>query len=427
MKYAPSILFLFLFTVFGATADAPPTPHTVYDPSPNHLWNRLNQSLFIRTAPDGRQYGTNELDIMYWDMTTNLLSGASHQEALAILDEFINTHGEKLIQDPLKKALLQRDLWALFDWSVRMENWRYKPEREELQKRLAVVIQRLEMTTNEIAALPDNYIAAEDDGLHDLPNGLFQTNSGWINIRNFNANLTAPAHEIGFSGHSIFFVFFRDADGRKAGLDYLKQLNAISPRFVSMSDSDPLKGLLPLNPALPQFPINSQWALVRHMCVIDVDGRIRPTHVTEGIQVRTYLKIERVYGTPDLNGDQPPQHFDEFRMSRDMHASLYHLAADQKDFVSNYFPAGFEPFEWLPPDQINLDQRIRILAECSGCHSDPGIYSVNSFTSFLSGTPLPQTTQLAEDGSDYEATQITSWKNTQSNWRLLQSLWIQTQ
>ena len=30
---------------------------TIYDPDPRHLWNQLNQTLFERTAPDGKQFG----------------------------------------------------------------------------------------------------------------------------------------------------------------------------------------------------------------------------------------------------------------------------------------------------------------------------------------------------------------------------------
>lgn len=33
-------------------------------------------------------------------------------------EEFIVTHGERLIDDPLKRAFLQRDLWAVFDHLV---------------------------------------------------------------------------------------------------------------------------------------------------------------------------------------------------------------------------------------------------------------------------------------------------------------------
>src|SRR5207302_2058001 len=90
---------------------------TVYDSDPYHLWNRLNDALFVRAGPDGIKYGPEELDVLYWHRTMNLLTGASYQQATNVLDEFIDSHGEKLVRDPLKKALLQRDLWALFDWT----------------------------------------------------------------------------------------------------------------------------------------------------------------------------------------------------------------------------------------------------------------------------------------------------------------------
>jgi hypothetical protein len=110
----------------------------------------LNETLFARTAQDGKKFGLDELDILYWVSTKNLLIEPSHCQALAILGEFINTHGEKLIRDPLKRALLQRDLWELFDWSA--PAWHDSDrERRELQVRLVLAIQRLALTTNEIA------------------------------------------------------------------------------------------------------------------------------------------------------------------------------------------------------------------------------------------------------------------------------------
>jgi hypothetical protein len=37
---------------------------------------------------------------------------------LHLLDELLHTDAENLIRDPVKRALLQRDLWAVFDWSA---------------------------------------------------------------------------------------------------------------------------------------------------------------------------------------------------------------------------------------------------------------------------------------------------------------------
>ena len=75
----------FCFNAIALKASDTTNENTIYDSDTNHLWNRLNETLFERTAQDGKKYGLDELDILYWDRTTNLLTGGSHQQALSIL------------------------------------------------------------------------------------------------------------------------------------------------------------------------------------------------------------------------------------------------------------------------------------------------------------------------------------------------------
>ena len=89
-------------------------------------------------------------------MTLNLLSGPSNREALTRLDEFLNTHAERLISDPLKRAMFQRDLWAIFDWTVRRSN-NPPPEVAELQLGLTKAMRRLALTTEQIRVLTGTY------------------------------------------------------------------------------------------------------------------------------------------------------------------------------------------------------------------------------------------------------------------------------
>src|SRR3990172_196267 len=89
---------------------------SVYHPDPGHIWNRVFRQFYRRTAADGKEYGLGELDPLLWFDTTYLLNGISHQQAIQGLDEFLTTHAENLIDDPLKRAMFQRDLWAVFDW-----------------------------------------------------------------------------------------------------------------------------------------------------------------------------------------------------------------------------------------------------------------------------------------------------------------------
>ena len=206
---AAIIIAAVLFNAIILKASDAPDGNTIYDSDTNHLWNRLNETLFVRKAQDSKKYGLDELDILYWVRTTNLLAGASHQQALSILDEFINTHGEKLVHDPLKRALLQRDLWELFDWAavpVPYYRAQFPKARRELESRLAVAIRRLALTTNEIASLPDNYKQTKTNDAPDLPYGLSQTNGDWVGVSDNSDLLTTPTHVASFEGHSTFQV-----------------------------------------------------------------------------------------------------------------------------------------------------------------------------------------------------------------------------
>ncbi len=127
------------------------TEWRLYDRNPDHVWNRLYRSFYGRAAADGREYGYDELDPLLWDSTKRHLSGESHDRAIRVLDEFLRIHAERLIPDPLKRAILQRDLWAVFDWAAGA------PEPKSLQVKLAQVIRRLALSDNEIRSLPDNY------------------------------------------------------------------------------------------------------------------------------------------------------------------------------------------------------------------------------------------------------------------------------
>src|SRR5712691_7454101 len=132
-----------------------------YDADPQHLWNRLYASLFVRSGPDGLEYGQDEIDPLLWPSSKYLLIQPRHQQALALLDEFISNHGEKLIADPLKRALFQHDLWSIFNWladpnpEYRKGTSELMSQRRELRDRLARTIDGLAVTDKQILYLPD--------------------------------------------------------------------------------------------------------------------------------------------------------------------------------------------------------------------------------------------------------------------------------
>jgi hypothetical protein len=93
----------------------PPT-RAIYASDPDHIWNRLFRLFYVRHTLDGQRYGGDELDPYLWWQTKYLLSDSSHDEALKLLDKFLEQHSERAVTDPLKRALFQRDLLAIYDW-----------------------------------------------------------------------------------------------------------------------------------------------------------------------------------------------------------------------------------------------------------------------------------------------------------------------
>jgi hypothetical protein len=432
---------LMVLTVQPALAEG---GDTIYAQDPCHLWNRLNETLFSRTAPDGKRFGLDELDILYWRSTKYLLESPSREKALAVLDEFIDTNGERLVRDPLKRAWLQRDLWELFDWSA-------KPFRDPatarscrgLQSRLVVLLRRVALTTNEIQLLPDNYAQSVTD---NLPRGLFQTNGDWVAVRDQSDELTAPSHVSSFDGHSAFTVHLRVPGGRAAAEAYLQKLSSFARtnqlwayqtnRFLWVNTNEPLD-LLELNPAIPQFPPKTDWALVRRMVLIDADGKLQPTRFVESIQLRHYLTIKKtsfVTVTNELGyavpAQVPQQGVYEFQFNRRDGGRLRELEQKERGFAFVHFRGkGIDPFEMdssfngnRKPEPDSKRLQSVVLETCGQCHSSRGIFSVNSYTRFLSASvQAPASFVEAVRGQDQS--EETYWKQRQYDWGLLQGLW----
>jgi hypothetical protein len=169
-----------------------------------------------------------------------------------------------------------------------------------------------------------------------------------------------------------------------------------------------------LNPDLPQFPTNTEWALVRRMCVIDAEGQIQVTPLVESIQVRHYLEIP-----PDRNTLDRAQQFTEFVMSRRQGGALRRVADGEKEF-RQFMSMGTDPFE---SSRAAPDFQHDVLNSCTTCHSGSGIYSVRTY-SF--GGQGPQTPELLEGNPMWEAEATIGWKHQRFEWGLLQGLWDRT-
>jgi hypothetical protein len=447
MKLATTVVFSFLL-LLGSLRETPAAISNpeesgnapkIYDSNPNHIWNRLYDAFFIRKDQTGATYGADELDPLLWRETEHLLAGPSHQRALSILDEFLRTHAENQIRHPAKRALLQHNLWAVFDWSA-LSGGDHVAERRELQLRLAEVLRRLALTPKEIKSLPDNYAQAVASGAfareydpanYDrafLPPDLLQPLGPWVCIRG-DGGPVAEGHVGGFSGRSRFLVFVHLPQGRKATQDYFQVLWNVPEPWVT-GERDPTWG--ELNPTLPQFPAGTQVALLRQMMLFDRNGTLVATPITESVQIRVYRVITARHDQNNVSLDWPAarteQDFYEVRLSAaqlfaGQAGGLRAIARSETEFPV-FQTQGMDSFELAAKKHVPLEKSAgRILDRCAGCHSAPGINSLQSRRQLLKPNRPQRDLDPPYDSPWWETQNALVWKANHYDWGLLNGYW----
>ena len=192
------------------------------------------------------------------------------KKLIAVLDEFLNHHGEGRSTGDLKQALLLSDVWAAFDLAVSGAGG---SQSQPIESRLARVIGKLRMQPSAILRLPDNYVqavqsaqfAGDFDPSHPeqvfLPPDLFAPDSPWVKIQDGGGRLVTPFHTALLSGRSVFTVFIRCPGGRQATLAYLQTLNLYpTPWELNPSDigtSYPSGAKVRMNPLRPDERLRS--------------------------------------------------------------------------------------------------------------------------------------------------------------------------
>jgi hypothetical protein len=331
-----------------------------------------------------------------------------------VLDEFLASHGEKLIADPLRRAIFQRDLWAVFDWSDNTDPRHGSIDtRRALQVRLARLMQRVALTRAEIERLPDNFTeAAETNELPILPVGLSKPDGPWVPLIPRGGEPAALAHTSGFGGRSLFLVFLRLPGGREETLAYLKRLSEYPEPWVLQRDSNESR-IVP-SPLLPQFAPGTQVLLMRRMMLLDQEGNVVPTHLTELLQIRVYTEVG---ATGQANS--------EFRLSRErlfaqQGGGLRTIGPDDKKF-SVFMTQGNDAFE-SPHRHEGLERSPPVLESCVSCHRESGIHSVLTYTHSLK-TLIYRPPELNFWSLTQQAMGTVFWKQRRHDLGLLQGLW----
>ena len=402
----------------------------------------------VRTAPDGQRVA-DDLFPYLWGSTQYLLRPPAHDEALRVLDEFLETHGEKLVADPQKRLLLQRDLWAVFDWcapgpedaaailraileggdlprpSPKAKETaallrlllkdrdlpRPTPKADEaaaaaLRGRLAKAIGRLALSPSEIAALPDNYRAAVrahafpseyDPARREqtyFPADLLDADGPWLCVE---AESQTHANAVG--GRSLFLTFVQVPGGKRATEDYLNALHSHS-----------------------QFPAGTRMALLRQALAIDDAGQVVLTNVTESLQVRVCRRKD------DWNDP-----FDVYQFDLDRRAwagggpGFHALGPDdrslwvfQRDFLDPFETPAKGPGDELAGVLTNAPTPT--LQNCGSCHNQFGLNSLRSLPSFSGATSSRDHGKVAPTLPAAARERAVRTKSKRDDWRMLHQL-----
>lgn len=351
---------------------------TVYDSHPRHLWNRLHDALHVRLDGEGRD-DPGDLDPFLWQSSPCREQGERYKRAATVLNEFNAERGERLITDPRKRALLQRDLWALYD-KLDPSRFPVAPDKmdgeTELAIRIAKILPRLALTADQIKELPDNYAeAVAAKGFPDWfdASRLWDANGPWVLLGSEERAPLARTHVEFFGGRSAFFVFLRLPDGREQTRKYVAKLRS--------------------NGTIPELPGGvAYFALVRQMQLIDGRGRITLTPDVETLQIRGLGAHEFKLSRKDFMAGK---------------ASLTALGSEDRER------------EYLTFLGRNAGQgRSEVLNTCDKCHQ-PG-----RMESYFRNFPPSQSVRpnMTVSNRDEEARRAWVWKKDRYEWGMLQGL-----
>lgn len=375
--------------------------------------------------------------------------GKNHETVAALLEDLIKSRDPERINDPLRRAVLQHDLWLVHDWLLGAQpssgatKKQIASAQQRLQPLLAKAIARLALTPEEIRKLPDNYASAiqsrafpsqfdlEHPTTTFLPGDLFDPKGSWVCLRAPKGPV-APRHSRDLT-RSVFLVFLRLPGGRNATLKWLQKLQAFDgPDWVEVRARKALKrfGNRIPNPDFPRLPAGTQVALVRQMMVIDNKGEIAITPITQKVQMRVYRESPRLTAQNLLEGfgpsdqrqfDRRRQEFFELQLLRE------NLFADKQGgfqaiSLEDKIPwkTGFGAHLYDELDTYKQLRPVSLLRECIACHRLPGIYSLNSHRDFRTSRPDgPSSVKLSEIARETVAQASILEKKKLRDWKTL--------
>lgn len=434
----------------GSLRSARPLP--LFDADPDHLWNRLFAAATIRSSrlpsteggpPVPRIEGGDRIEFFGWGGTTYWDDPENVAQFEELLDWFLEEKGETLSNDPLKRVLLQHDLWTVFDFlMVRHTGRRGDPEirqrRVALCRKLARAIRALALPAGTLGHLPDNYKLAVQSGrfaaTHDfdpkrdyLPPRILSDAEEWQEFDFYQARRSEDVerryvflHMRAFQGRSYFRAFCRFPKGRAQFEGYLRELDARGIDWRASAQH----GSITLTSDALELPAGTEVALLQFLVALDPELRLVPTTLVESVRLMVFKRTDGA-DDPDTN------------MKNGVNASKYTLKRRLALAPGGMRHGGLhrEPDD-LPvyrvlfenenaPDWGSRGRYFSLVDDCRSCHSggrQSGIQMIGSLlntASVDSGAALGVSRILPAGTPSPHPARTVKWKSTEETYRRL--------
>jgi hypothetical protein len=427
-------------------------PPPLFDTDPQHLWNRIFAAITIRPSllpsrrggpPVARIEGGDRIEFFGWGGTTYWDEPANVAQLEGLLDQFLGQAGEKLSTDPLKRVLLQRDLWTLFDFLMighigRRGDLETRNRRDELCRKLARAIQVLALPSETLAGLPDNYSLAVQSGqfaaTHDfdpkrdyLPPRILSGADEWQEMDFYQARRSEDVerryvflHMRAFQGRSYFRVFCRFPKGRSQFENYLQELDA---KGIDWRASAQHGGIAP-KPDAPELPAGTEVALLQFLIALDTNLQPVPTPLVESVRL---LVFKNTKGTEDPstnlgNGVNAAKYTLKRRLAL-AEGGMRHGGLHREPDELPVYRVLFE--NEAARDWGSRGRYFKLPADCRSCHSGAGqtgvqlIGSMVNTASIDSGAALGVSHTLPAGAPSPHPARTVKWKTADETYRRL--------
>jgi hypothetical protein len=292
----------------------------------------------------------------------------------------------------VRRALLQRDLRAVFDWLAERSQRDEDAERAlALAAPLARAVGRLALTPEELAGLRDPLAEAGVPG-HPappaLPRDLLDPGGPWVRLELAASRPLAGVHVGVLGARSAFEVLVALPGGRERTRAWIERLG--SARALPGDDH------IPRFPAELGPPPGTRVVLLRRALLLDTSGELQVSPLVESLQLREFEHADPAPRDPALEQVLFGQTALELRLDRESLLAggpgLRRLRPEEREFAT-FMTHGGDPFE--SRGGADLDRWLeQPLERCGACHRGRGLDSFASLERFTSGARAGESPDL---------------------------------